>query len=70
MPKVTFKKDRCKGCELCLIACPKNIIIMDKQLNAMGFYPATVEEQDKCTACTACAKVCPDVVIEIDKGEK
>ena len=25
---VTFDRDRCKGCELCALACPKNIIVV------------------------------------------
>lgn len=70
MAKVHFRQDRCKGCELCVEACPKEIVKMSKELNSMGFHPATVEEQDKCIACAACAKVCPDVVIEIEKEEK
>ena len=27
---VTFRRDRCKGCELCTLVCPKHIIIMDQ----------------------------------------
>ena len=68
--KVSFNEERCKGCELCVEACPAKIIKMSKELNNMGFHPATVEEQDKCMACAACAKVCPDVVIEVEKEEK
>ena len=68
MNRVTFKEDRCKGCELCVAACPKKIIhIAEDRLNAKGFKPAEVVEQEKCIACASCAKVCPDVVIEIEK---
>ena len=30
MAKVTFDTDRCKGCELCTIVCPKKIVVMSK----------------------------------------
>ena len=30
MAKVTFKKDLCKGCGLCITACPKKIIALSK----------------------------------------
>lgn len=70
MPQVTFQEDRCKGCELCTSVCPKEIVVMAKHINSMGFHPATVVEQDKCIGCAFCARMCPDVVIEVEKEEK
>lgn len=68
MNRVTFREDRCKGCELCVSVCPKQIIRIAKdRLNAKGFKPAEVTEQDKCIACAFCATVCPDLVIEVEK---
>ena len=31
MAKVTFNVDMCKGCGLCEMACPKQIIILSKE---------------------------------------
>lgn len=70
MARVTFREERCKGCELCISACPKKIIILADYINAMGFHPATVVEQEKCIGCAMCAAMCPDVVIEVEKEEK
>lgn len=70
MPRVTFNEDRCKGCELCTVVCPKGIVVMAKHFNTSGFYPATVVEQDKCTGCAFCARMCPDIVIKVEKEEK
>ena len=68
MNRVTFREDRCKGCELCVSVCPKKIIhIAEDRLNAKGFKPAEVTEQEKCIACAFCATVCPDLVIEVEK---
>ena len=40
---VTFRRDRCKGCELCTLVCPKHIIVMDESTtNRKGYHPATV----------------------------
>ena len=37
MAKVTFDSDRCKGCALCVDACPKKIIVIAKnKINAKG----------------------------------
>ncbi len=68
MAKVTFNEDRCKGCGLCVEACPKKIVTMAKdKINAKGFHPATVIEMDKCIGCAFCATMCPDVVIEVER---
>lgn len=70
MPRVTFREERCKGCELCLHVCPQQIITQADHFNAMGFHPATVKEMDKCIGCAMCARMCPDVVIEVEKESK
>ena len=65
---VRFNEDRCKGCQLCVTACPKKIVVMAKdRINSKGFHPAEVIEMDKCISCAFCAKMCPDVVIEVEK---
>lgn len=65
---VTFERDRCKGCELCILVCPKHIVAIDTAAtNAKGYHPATVSEMDKCIACAACAKICPDSVITVER---
>lgn len=67
MARVTFREERCKGCELCIAACPENIIVLAEHINAMGFHPATVVEQEKCKGCAMCARMCPDVVITVER---
>jgi 2-oxoglutarate ferredoxin oxidoreductase subunit delta len=66
--KVTFNEDICKGCELCVQACPVNIINMDTdRINIKGYHPATIDEMDKCIACGNCAITCPDSVITVER---
>ena len=68
MNKVTFNTERCKGCGLCIEACPKKILEIAKDvLNAKGYHPARMTEQDKCIACAMCAMMCPDCVIKVEK---
>ena len=67
---VTFDYDRCKGCELCAMVCPKKIIVMDKEkTNRKGYHPAMIptEDEDKCIGCASCAKMCPDSVITVER---
>ena len=69
MNRVTFKTDLCKGCGLCVTACPKKIVFLDKAvLNAKGYHPATVTDMEKCIACAMCATMCPDLVIKVERG--
>jgi len=68
MNKVSFTVDRCKGCGLCVEACPKKILEIAKDvLNAKGYHPARMTEQEKCIACAMCAMMCPDCVIKVEK---
>ena len=69
MNRVTFKTELCKGCGLCVSACPKHIIALDKtKLNSKGYHPAGITAQEQCIACAMCATMCPDVVITVEKG--
>jgi len=63
--KPVFDEERCKGCELCTMVCPVNIVQMSKKINSKGYQPATVTDASKCIACMRCAQMCPDVAIEI-----
>ncbi len=66
--KVTFEENRCKGCSLCVEACPTKIISLNlSKVNAKGYNPAHIENMDKCIACANCGIICPDLVIEVEK---
>lgn len=68
MAKVTFDGNACKGCGLCVMACPKKIIALSKtHINNKGYYIAEVAEMDKCIGCASCARMCPDCVITVEK---
>jgi len=54
--------EKCKGCEICMNACPEDVIAMSKVVNQKGYLYA-VKITDSCTGCTNCALVCPDAVI-------
>lgn len=68
MAKVTFKENLCKGCELCVNACPKHLLALAKdRLNAKGYHPAEITDQSQCIGCKSCAIMCPDVVITVER---
>jgi 2-oxoglutarate ferredoxin oxidoreductase subunit delta len=55
----------CKGCELCISACPQSVMELDMtRLTPKGYHPAHTFK-DGCTGCAICALVCPDAAITV-----
>ncbi len=67
MPKVIVENDVCKGCEMCVAACPKSILALDKKTtNGKGYHPVHVTDPDACIGCGSCAIMCPDMAIRVE----
>ena len=68
MAKLTFQTDRCKGCGLCVVACPKGLIAIARdKLNQKGHHPAELTDPEACVGCASCAIMCPDCIIEVER---
>jgi 2-oxoglutarate ferredoxin oxidoreductase subunit delta len=65
MPGITVDKNQCKGCELCVRACPQQILSMSKDITVRGYFYARMHDPSRCIGCTICAVVCPDVAITV-----
>jgi 2-oxoglutarate ferredoxin oxidoreductase subunit delta len=63
--KVVIDGERCKGCYLCVNACPKGVLEISKESNETGYFPASVKNIENCVGCTACGIMCGDTCIEI-----
>jgi 2-oxoglutarate ferredoxin oxidoreductase subunit delta len=61
--------ETCKGCELCIDACPQDSLELSKEINKQGYHYAVLV-QDNCTGCVNCALVCPDAVITVYRTRK
>jgi len=65
---VTIDTAVCKGCELCIPACPPGVLVMSTEVNELGFrYPRLVPG---CTGCQACQQICPDFVFSVWKYDR
>ena len=51
--------DECKGCGLCIEACPPKVIALSERLNHYG-YRTAVYAGAGCTACGICFMACPE----------
>lgn len=63
---VDINTERCKGCELCVVACPCAVLALQpKEVNNRGYHFAFVDNPQACIGCAACATVCPDGCITV-----
>ncbi|HCF05200.1 MAG: 4Fe-4S ferredoxin iron-sulfur binding domain protein [Desulfomicrobiaceae bacterium] len=70
--RVQFREDRCKGCLLCVQACPSGIIQQSSRFNQQGYKVAEVpaERMAECKGCAFCAIMCPDFAIHVFKTKE
>lgn len=58
--KVVVDSDRCKGCRLCVVACPTHSLAITTNLNRLGYHPAEFLPGTGCTGCGVCFYACPE----------
>jgi NAD-dependent dihydropyrimidine dehydrogenase PreA subunit len=51
--------NECKGCGLCIEACPPKVIHLSERLNHYGYRTATYAGKG-CTGCGICFMACPE----------
>ncbi|MDD4490592.1 MAG: 4Fe-4S binding protein [Paludibacter sp.] len=64
---IVVNTERCKGCDLCVVACPTNVLALSKDANTKGYNFSFMDNPDSCIGCAACAQVCPDACITVYK---
>jgi len=63
--KIVIDSHRCKGCGLCVSACPQKHIYLADEADARGIRVACLEAAQDCTGCGFCYVVCPDVAVTV-----
>lgn len=49
----------CKGCEICIQVCPKDVLFLNDRQKAQ------VQNVETCTGCMSCEIYCPDFAIDV-----
>ena len=62
--RVEIDIQKCKGCELCTMACKEQALALSDSINIKG-YRYIIANNDACNGCVNCAIVCPDAVITV-----
>jgi len=57
--RVDLDAEECKGCGLCVEACPPKVLLLADHLNRYGYHPAAYTGVG-CTGCGICFFVCPE----------
>ena len=55
-----INRNWCKGCDICVYFCPKNVLKPDENEKVFAANP------DDCICCKECELRCPDFAIEIE----
>ena len=56
---VRINRNECKGCGLCIEACPPKCLQFEEDLSAYGVHPA-MYMGIRCTGCGICFYCCPE----------
>lgn len=67
--RVVVDRERCKGCELCIPVCPRQLLALSSVLNGHGCHYPLAQEGKDCIGCLKCTVMCPEAAIEIEVME-
>ena len=62
---IVVDRERCKGCAVCVSACPCEVLALSAEFNGKGYQVAYMARPDACTGCASCGVVCPDSCITV-----
>lgn len=62
---VVVDTEHCKGCGVCVSACPCNVLALSADVNSKGYNFVAMANPDACTGCASCGLICPDSCIVV-----
>jgi 2-oxoglutarate ferredoxin oxidoreductase subunit delta len=63
--RIVVDETYCKGCELCVGACPQEVLALSiVRITPKGYHPVELVGQS-CTGCGICTIVCPEAALSV-----
>jgi 2-oxoglutarate ferredoxin oxidoreductase subunit delta len=69
MTRLWIDEKSCKGCLICVAACPAGAVRSSGRINAKGYVLPEEGDMGRCTGCRLCETVCPDFAIAVETEE-
>jgi len=68
--EIRIRKERCKGCGICVAVCKTAVLEFTEELNSAGHQLPGIASPEKCVNCGLCEMLCPDFAIRIIVSEE
>ena len=63
---VVVDTERCKGCNLCVVSCPCDVLeLVGQDVNKKGYHYVQIKNPESCIGCANCGYVCPDACLTV-----
>lgn len=69
MYRLNLNPAYCKGCGICIEACPKDVIKSSGRVDAKGHLLPQTGDMARCSGCRLCELVCPDFAIALTEDD-
>ena len=67
---VVVNTERCKGCNLCVVACPANVLeLHPREVNNKGYHYVYMKQPEACVGCASCGQICPDGCLTVYRAK-
>ncbi len=66
---IVVDKETCKGCGLCIEACPHDVLSFHVEVNSKGYHYSYMKNVEACIGCSNCGVVCPDTCITVYRAK-
>lgn len=70
MWRVEIDQEFCKGCDICLELCPKQVFQESDEISPKGFKKRVPLFSERCVGCLICEELCPDLAISVWRVEQ